>query len=187
MYEFILATSSPRRKELFSLLVPAYKIIPSTLDESTIQAEGPAALALALGRAKCAEVALAHKNAVVIGCDTVVEADGRALGKPKSRQEARDMLCSFSGRAHLVHTGVALRCEGKEAFFTETSTVHFCTLSREEIETYISGEEPYDKAGAYAIQGGAAKFVRGIEGCYFNIMGLPVAALYQCLKENGYL
>ena len=187
MHTFVLGSSSPRRRELFSLVVPRYEVVPAQVDEHSLSASTPALLAETLGRAKCAEVALRRPEAIVIGCDTVVEYGGKALGKPADRQEAAEMLRCFSGRAHQVHTGVAVRCKGEEHFFTETSLVVFAPLTEEEIRAYTATQEPYDKAGGYAIQGGAAKFITRIEGCYFNIMGLPVSRLYRCLKNLGYL
>ena len=184
---FVLSSSSPRRRELFSLVVPRYEVVPARVDERALTAPTPLELAQVLGRAKCAEVAQRRPGDVVVGCDTVVECEGEALGKPADRGQAAEMLRRFSGAVHRVHTGVAIRCGGEEHFFTETSRVSFAPLTEEEIAAYTATEEPYDKAGGYAIQGGAAKFITRIEGCYFNIMGLPVSRLYQCLKSLGYL
>ena len=185
--EFILASGSPRRKELLSKIVGEYTVLPADIDEEALTAQTPAALAKLLARTKACAVAAAHADAVVIGCDTVVEANGKALGKPKTKQEARAMLQSISGKAHFVHTGVCIACGTQIDCFCSTTKVFFSALDEQEIEQYILTEEPYDKAGGYAIQGGAAKWINRIEGCYFNVMGLPLADVYKHLKQKRYL
>ena len=131
-------------------------------------------------------LAVQHPSACVLGCDTVVDVDGEVLGKPHDAADARRMMRLLSGRTHRVHTGVCLAVPGRpDDVFACTSSVRFAALSEEEIEAYIATPEPYDKAGGYAVQGGAAKFVQGIEGCYHNIMGLPVSRVYAALKAAG--
>ena len=187
MEKFILASASPRRKELLAKIIAEYEVVPSTVDEDGILASTPAKLVEKLAIVKAESVATAYPNAVVIGCDTIVELGGKALGKPHNKQEAKEMLYMLSGNTHYVHTGVCVQKENKQTVFVETSEVTFAKLTENEIESYISTDEPYDKAGGYAIQGLAAKFITCIQGCYFNIMGLPIAHLYQVLTQSEYL
>ncbi len=187
MERFILASNSPRRKELLQKVVATYEVMPSSVNEGEVQAETPVLLVQKLARVKALDIAKQNPEAVVIGCDTIVELNGNALGKPHNLQEAREMLQLLSGSTHFVHTGVCVQKKMHRTYFVETSAVTFAPLTEKEIETYIASDEPYDKAGGYAIQGEAAKFVTKIEGCYFNIMGLPVAHLYKVLKELNYL
>lgn len=180
----ILSSASPRRKELLALITPHFTCEVSHMDESTIFASTPTLLVEVLARAKCSAVAELelHRLDCVIGCDTVVDVDGEVLGKPADEAEARRMLRLLSGRNHLVHTGVCIAQSGVQNVFHATTRVTFNAVSEGEIEAYIATEEPYDKAGGYAIQGGAAKFVREINGCYFNVMGLPVSRVYEALR-----
>ena len=187
MEQFILASASPRRKELLLKLVPEFAVVPPSINEDGVQANFPAELAMRLATLKANDVAEKNPEAVVIGCDTIVEIDGKPLGKPHSKGDAQQMLRLLSGRVHSVHTGVCMQKGTAQTCFVESSKVTFAILSSEEIAQYISSDEPYDKAGGYAIQGQAAKFVTEIRGCYFNIMGLPVAHLYRVLKQQGYL
>ena len=179
----ILASSSPRRKELMALLTPDFIVQTSDVDESALTADTPAQLAQLLAAAKCEAVAQNCPSDIVIGCDTVVDVDGIVYGKPKDKADARRMMQALSGRTHLVHTGVCIKAENSTQIFADTTQVTFTSLSESEIETYISTEEPYDKAGGYGVQGLAAKFVTQIEGCYFNVMGFPLAHVYAELKK----
>ena len=183
----ILASSSPRRKELLGLITPRFTVCAADIDERALSAPAPGELAGLLGRAKCAAVAREYPADTVIGCDTVVDVDGEVLGKPRDKDDARRMIGLLSGRAHLVHTGVCIRQGARELSFVDTTRVAFVPLSAAEIEAYIATPVPYDKAGAYGVQSGAAKFVQGIEGCYFNVMGFPVPRVYAALKELGAL
>lgn len=180
----VLASASPRRRELMDRITPDYRVEPSSVDESRITAPDPAALAGALAAAKCADVAVRHPADVVIGCDTVVDCGGRVFGKPADAADARAMLTALSGRTHAVHTGVCIRCGAWQEKFVVTSRVRFFDIPAAELADYIATAEPYDKAGAYAIQGRAALWLDGIEGDYYNIMGFPVsriaAALGRC-------
>ena len=185
--EIVLASSSPRRRELMALITPVCRVAVSDVDERAVTAPTPALLAGALAAAKCGAVADGLPGCAVVGCDTVVDVDGAVLGKPAGRADARRMLTCLSGRAHLVHTGVCVRAGALCEQFTVTSRVHFNPIAPEELEAYLETEEPYDKAGAYGIQGRAACFVSGIEGCYFNIMGLPVSRVYAALRAVGAL
>lgn len=188
--KIILASSSPRRQELMARITPAFTVCAAGVDEAAIRSApsgSPALLAQRLAEAKCRAVARAHPEAAVIGCDTIVDVDGAVFGKPRDRADARRMLRALSGRAHLVHTGVFLCAAGHETGFADTTRVHFAPLSDDEIDAYAATGDPDDKAGAYGIQSGAAKFVAGIEGCFFNVMGLPVARVYAALRECGVL
>lgn len=180
----ILASASPRRRELLALLWPDFEVQPSGVDEAPFLGQPPRQMVQSLSRAKAQAISAAQEGpALVIGADTVVELDGRPLGKPRDRQEAAWMLGQLSGRTHLVHTGVCL-CSGQgPESFAQTTQVRFARLTAEEIGWYIATGEPFDKAGAYGIQGQASRFIEGIEGDYFNVMGLPVQALYQRLKK----
>lgn len=186
--EIILASGSPRRRELMALITPHFRVETSDVDERALTAPSPALLVQTLARAKACAVAVSRPQSLVLGCDTVVELDGRVYGKPVNKEDARGMLTALSGQTHLVHTGVcALVNHGEaplhEVCFTDTTRVTFIPLTAEEIEEYISTDEPYDKAGGYGVQGPAAKFVCRLEGCYFNVMGFPVSRVYQLLKQ----
>ena len=179
----ILGSGSPRRKELLALATDLpFEVKVSAVDEEAITAENAFLLVQKLAAAKAAAVAAECPGDIVIGCDTVVDLDGAVLGKPADREEARAMIRALSGREHLVHTGVCIRQGDRADTFAETTRVEFYPLSDEEIEAYISTPEPYDKAGAYAVQGGAARYVKQLVGCYFNVMGLPVSAVYRHLS-----
>ncbi len=187
MARFILASASPRRQQLLKLILPRFEILPSDVDESGIAHPDPAQLVQQLAAAKCRPVAQRHRPALVIGCDTVVDLAGEVLGKPQNAQEAQHMLQKMSGKTHRVHTGVCLSQNGEETLFTETTAVTFWPLTEAEIADYIATGDPFDKAGAYGIQGGAAKFVQRVEGDFFNVMGLPIGRLYHRLREMGKL
>ncbi len=179
----ILASGSPRRRELMALITPDYTVCTSDVDESQISAATPALTAQALAEAKCRAVAKDHPEDVVIGCDTVVDFAGEIFGKPRDREDAVRMLRALSGAEHQVHTGVCV-CQGQRCeSFTATSKVRFYPIDEAAIQAYVDTAEPYDKAGGYAIQGTAALFCEGIEGCYYNIMGFPVSRVAQILKK----
>lgn len=181
----VLASASSRRRELLKLIEPEFECFAVDLDERAITAESPAALVAKLAEAKASAAAQQRPEALVLGCDTVVDLDGRVLGKPADRGEAEKMLRALSARSHLVHTGVCVIQNGEKHTLVETTRVFFSPISEEEIAAYTATKEPYDKAGGYAVQGGAARFVSRIEGCYFNVMGLPVSALYRLLQSLG--
>lgn len=164
----ILASGSPRRRELMSLITPDYTVITSDVDETKIAADSPAHLAKALATAKARAVAEENPDDVVCGFDTVVECEGEVFGKPKDEADAVRMLRALSGREHRVHTGVCI-CRGRRAAATvETTVVHFSPIAEDDLCAYVRTPEPYDKAGAYAIQGHAALWCAGIEGCYYK-------------------
>ena len=183
----ILASGSPRRKELMEMLgIQNMKIIPAKGEEKPPEGAGPEELVLALAAAKAEEVAaLCDEEDVIVAADTIVWVDGRVFGKPHSAAEAHAMLRALSGRAHQVYTGVCVRQGRSIQRHCEVSAVRFRPLSDEEIAAYIATGEPMDKAGAYGAQGLGALFVQGIEGDFFNVMGLPLCALGQMLKKQG--
>ncbi|NLC78252.1 MAG: septum formation protein Maf [Ruminococcaceae bacterium] len=187
MKQIILASKSPRRHELMGLITERFIVADSLTDESTITEREPSRLCTALARLKCKAVAEKRPEDVVIGCDTIVYLNGDILGKPASREEAFSMLRRLSGNTPTVYTGVWV-CGSKvdEGFFVKTD-VTFLEMSDKEINDYIDSGDPYDKAGGYGIQNKAARFVRSINGDYFNVMGLPVSALYVFLKNHSLL
>ena len=183
MTHWVLASSSPRRQELLKLLLTDFEVLPSHVDESVLVGESPEELVARLAREKALAVQTRYPSARIIGADTVVVRDREILGKPASHNDGWNMLRKLSGRTHQVLTGVCLL--HLDTTFVEWSTtdVTFCHLTDLEIQTYLQSGEPFDKAGAYAIQGLGARFVEGIEGCYFNVVGLPVPRLYQMMKR----
>ena len=179
----ILASGSPRRRELMSLITPDYTVITSDVDETKIAADSPAHLAKALATAKARAVAEENPDDVVCGFDTVVECEGEVFGKPKDEADAVRMLRALSGREHRVHTGVCISDGERTESFVDTCRVKFFSIPEAEIERYAATEEPYDKAGAYAIQGRAALWLDRIEGDYYTIMGLPVSRTVQLVER----
>lgn len=189
----ILASQSPRRVELVREAGLDARVIPADIDESALPQEDPFHLVERLARAKAAAVAAAHAEAgeLVLAADTIVAADGRLLGKPRDEEEARAMLHELSGRTHQVATGVCLHRRaaapnGEDAVesFVEVTDVAFYPLSDEEIDAYAASGEPMDKAGAYGIQGaGGRMLVRSIHGDFYNVMGLPIAAVMRRLRR----
>lgn len=183
----VLASGSPRRKELMEMLgVEDLLVIPAKGEECPPEGAGPEELVKALSFQKAAEVAAIRESGdVIIGADTIVWVDGRVFGKPHSEEEACRMLSTLSGRSHEVYTGVTVIKDSNVISRAERSLVSFRKLSEREIEAYVKSGEPMDKAGAYGAQGKAALFVRGIEGDFFNVMGLPLCMLGEMLKEQG--
>lgn len=180
--KLILASGSPRRRELLALYTPHFEVCASDFDESSVTAESPAALVEKLACGKCLAVAKTHPSCVVLGCDTVVDVGGEVFGKPHSRADAERMLRALSGAEHIVHTGVCVSDGARTEHFVDSCRVRFFALSEEEIEAYTATDEPYDKAGAYAIQGRAALWLDGIDGDYYTIMGLPVSRTARLLE-----
>lgn len=188
MYNFILASKSPRRKELLENIGMEFTVCESDFDENTISKDLETPLyvqELALCKAMSL-VKNSPKNNLIIGADTVVEFEGEILGKPANRDEAIDMLTKLSGNVHYVYTGVAVvrSNDAKSYAACEKTAVYFDNISRSEIEYYVDKFEPYDKAGAYGIQEYAGVFVKRIEGDYFNIVGLPVCLINKIIKEE---
>ncbi|MEO7145948.1 MAG: Maf family protein [Bryobacteraceae bacterium] len=177
----ILASQSPRRREILSNAGIPCEVRPAHVDERHVPGESAEEYVKRLAREK-AEAAPESK-AVVLGADTVVVVDDTILGKPVDAEDARRMLRLLSGREHRVLTGICLRRGGRTIVEVEATRVHFVALSEAEIGDYAASGEPMDKAGAYAIQGIASKFIDRIDGCYFNVVGLPVALVYKKLKQ----
>lgn len=181
----ILASQSPRRRELLSLYGVPFVVEPSQADEEHVEGTG-AERVLALSRLKMREVAQRHPGRMVLAADTLVCVDDEILGKPKDEADAARMLRLLSGRAHEVHTGLSLLCaDGRELCGVETTQVHFMPMTDEEIRRYVAPGEPMDKAGAYAIQGAAGLFISRIEGSPSNVIGLPLALLTRFFREAG--
>ena len=181
--KLILASGSPRRRELLSLYTTDFEVCASDFDERAVQAESPAALAEALARGKCLAVSGQNPGCLVVGSDTVVELDGEVFGKPKDADDARRMLRVLSGRTHQVHTGVCVSDGTTAESFVDTCKVTFFPIPEEEMERCIASGEPFDKAGAYAIQGQAALWLDRLEGDYYTIMGLPVSRTARLLER----
>jgi septum formation protein len=176
----ILASRSPRRREILVCAGIPHVVRPAEVDESMRDGEDARPYVQRLARAK-AEAVECGPDDVVLGADTVVVVDGELLGKPSDSTDARGMLRRLAGREHEVLTGICLRSRRTMAEDIEATRVRFFPLSEEEIAEYVTSGEPMDKAGAYAIQGLASKFIDRIEGCYFNVVGLPVAKVYAHL------
>lgn len=182
MRKLILASQSLRRAELLKYLDIPFSIIPSNADE-TIDPNQPIVEEIKrLAYKKAFDVLNRNQEALVLGSDTVVVIDNEILGKPKDKEEAFSMLKKLSNRKHQVITGVCLISEDKTDIFASISDVYFHELSDDEISNYIENEQPFDKAGAYAIQGKAGLFIDRIDGDYYSVMGLPIALIYQHLK-----
>ena len=189
--KLILASASPRRAEILRNAGIPFETQITLLDESILPGELPGdyvrRLALAKARA-AAEARFDRDDNIFVGADTTVVMAGEILGKPESEEDARRMLRLLSGRTHEVHTGLALlrTSDGCERVVEEVTRVSFAPLSEDEIDAYIATGEPFDKAGGYGIQGIAGRYVTRIDGCYFNVMGLPLARLWSLLKESGW-
>ncbi len=193
--KLVLASASPRRAEILRNAGISFEVRPAVIDESPREGEGPEhyVLRLALEKARaCADEQIDGRSisetTIFVGADTTVVADDEIMGKPASEEEARRMLRRLSGRMHEVHTGLALvrRPGAWERVVEEVTRVTFAQLSDAEIESYIATGEPFGKAGGYAVQGIAGRYVTRIEGCYFNVVGLPLARLYSLLREAGW-
>ena len=182
----VLASESPRRKYLLEQAGLQFTVVPSRFDEGSVQPTQPAETVAMLAEAKADEVSARFPNSWVIGADTIVSIDGRILGKPASEHQAFRMLRRLSGRTHQVFTGFCICCQTQKRRFTDIATtdVVFKQLSEEEIQWYIQTREPFDKAGAYAIQGLGTFLVRRINGSYTNVVGLPVCEVIEYLIKE---
>lgn len=183
----ILASQSPRRRELLAQIGITHEVRPADIDETVWPGEAPVPHSERLARDKAHTLALLHPEAVVIGSDTIVVIDGAILGKPASRDDAIAMLERLSGREHTVYTSVAVAHEGRTLSGVEAVQVQFRTLTRAQIAAYVDTGEPTDKAGAYGIQGYGATLVERISGDYFAVMGLPLGRLVGLIRELGYM
>jgi septum formation protein len=187
--KLILASASPRRAEILRDAGLSFTVLSSAVDETLIPGESAYDLVQRLSAAKAELVAArAVGPAIVIGADTVVSLDGQILGKPRTSDDACQMLTKLSGHTHSVITGVTLirLPDAERRTFAESTQVHFAAMSRDEKDQYLSTGEPFDKAGAYAIQGRGGRFIPRIEGCYFNVVGLPLARVCRELAEMGW-
>lgn len=192
---YVLASGSPRRRELLTKIIPEFEVIPATGEENPTSSD-PAELVKELSFQKASEIF--HKiltdraqSLIVIGSDTVVSYNRKVLGKPKDRNDAADMIRMLNGNTHSVFTGVTVfyRVNGKTDSFTfhEETKVEVENMTEDEIASYVATGEPDDKAGSYGVQGQFAIFIKGIIGDYYNVVGLPVARLYKELKSKGLL
>lgn len=186
MQRLILASSSPRRKELLENLHLKFDISSSNVDESFHHDLPPNKVVMELAFRKASYVSQREPDAFVIGSDTVVVHDGNILGKPNHADEAFTMLSALSGKTHSVFTGVCIMAPNQDIQFYEKTDVTFWELSNEEIKAYIESGEPFDKAGGYGIQGLGSYLVRKIHGDYFSVVGLPIARTVRELKNAGY-
>jgi septum formation protein len=181
----ILASASPRRAELLRAAAIPFDVVPAGINEQFQPGEPPEMAVARVAQSKAASVAAAHPGSVVLAADTTVVIDGEALAKPSDAADAARMLRILSGRTHEVLTGVCVRHGTRRLVRVESTRVHVATLTEPDIAWYISTSEPYDKAGAYAVQGLASRFITGIEGSYSNVVGLPISRVYELLKELG--
>ena len=185
--KIVLASSSPRRAELLRNAGIQFALSPVDVPEVRRHQEWPEDFVRRLASEKAAVAFAKYRDKFVLGADTVVIVEGQMLGKPKDAQDASRMLRLLSGGSHLVTTGVSLRGPNIEDTRAETTRVSFTLLTEAEIAEYVATGEPMDKAGAYGIQGIASRWVTHLDGCYFNVMGLPVPLVYRMLREHGAL
>ncbi|MEE0970609.1 MAG: Maf family protein [Clostridia bacterium] len=188
--KFILASKSPRRKEILETIGLDFEIMTSEADESYEKGTAPSDIVMTLSARKAAAVKEKLKaegkdlsDTVIIGADTIVYAAGEVLGKPRSKEDAERMLTMLGGTSHTVISGVTVICGGRSASVFEETVVSFAPMTERDIKWYVESGEPMDKAGAYAVQGIASMWVDKIEGCYFNVVGLPVSALRKLLQR----
>lgn len=179
----ILASQSPRRKELIQLLNVEALMIPSKIEEVIDYELSHEEMVMDLAYQKATDVFKTHKDDLVLGFDTLVIYDDKVLGKPKNDEEAKTFLKMLSGNSHRVITGCAMIKKGYSSSFYSSATVHFYEMTDDEIDQYLATKEPFDKAGAYAIQGYGAKFIQSIFGDYYAVVGFPVSKIYNELKK----
>lgn len=181
----ILASASPRRRELLRFVGLKFKTIPAHLNEDYIEGESPREHVKRLSQDKAIAIAKKYPNAVVLGADTIVVIDKSILGKPENKYQARKMLKKLSSREHKVYTGFTIAQEASKVCYTNVvlSAVKFKKISPQELEWYVASDEPYDKAGGYAVQGKGAYFIKSIRGSYTNVIGLPLCEVLETLKK----
>jgi septum formation protein len=185
--QLILASASPRRRELLNSVGLRFKIIPAHINEAYIKGENPNQHVRRLSCDKAIFIAGKYPGAWVLGADTIVVIDKLVLGKPKNKAQAREMLEKLSGRIHKVYTGFTIARKAADICRTKViqSSVQFKTLGKEELKWYTACKEPYDKAGGYAVQGKGAYFIQSIRGSYTNVIGLPLSEVLEELKILG--
>lgn len=181
----ILASGSPRRRQLLELIGVKFEVAPADIDETPLSDENPVTYASRAARDKALAVATGHPGRLVLGADTVVEIDQEILGKPSSMDEAADMLRRLSGKSHLVHTALALVTDGAAHEVVDSARVQFIDLTDEMIRWYVATGEPMDKAGAYAVQGLGGLLVEGVEGSPNTVIGLPVHRLPELYAAHN--
>ena len=179
----ILASASPRRRELMKLITDDFTAVSVDIDESIPQNADIRSFSVTLAEKKAKTASVKYPDCIVIGCDTTVICDGKILGKPHDRNNAREFMHMLSGCTHLVKTGCCIMYNDKMTSFSVDTYVTFRNLTDNDIEHYISTDEPYDKAGGYGIQGKGALLIKKINGDYLNVVGLPVSELNQQLKK----
>jgi len=186
-HPLILASASPRRRYLLEQAGLTFRVIPSTIDESSVPVDPPEDYVRMLAEAKAMEIARRYPESWVIGADTIVLIGDAVLGKPDTEAQARQMLKALSGKTHRVLTGYCICCKAEERAFSETveTKVLFKALTETEIDWYLSTDEPFDKAGAYAVQGLGSFLVKRIEGSYTNVVGLPICEVMEFLLREG--
>lgn len=182
---YILASASPRRKELLKKIIDDFKIIPSSIDESklTISNQSIFDIPEYLATQKALDVLKSNVNDIVIGSDTIIIHNNKIYGKPQNKNDAKEMLLSFSGKTHFVVTGVCIASQKRTISFSSINEVTFYDLTEDEIENYLKDDEYKDKAGSYAIQGMASLFIKKINGDYNSIVGLPVSEINRYIKK----
>ncbi len=185
MKRFILASNSPRRKELLNNCGYVFEVKPSDCDENIASVMSPQETVTELAKRKAMAVLSENTDAVVLGCDTVVAVDGKILGKPANREEAYDMLMSLTGKKHIVSSGVCIADKERCTCFENTTEVEFYPLTEETVNSYLDTLEYTDKAGSYGIQGFGSVLVKGINGDYFSVMGLPISQCARVLSQFG--
>jgi septum formation protein len=184
-HDLVLASGSPRRRQLLELIGLKFSVVPANIDETPLAGEDPVTCASRAAREKAAEVAARQAGRMVLGSDTVVEIDSEILGKPASEDEAEAMLERLSGRSHLVHTALALVIDGRCHEVVDSARVQFVELTDDLIGWYVSTGEPMDKAGAYAIQGLGGLLVEAVDGSPHTVVGLPVHRLPELFAAHG--
>lgn len=185
MSNLVLASKSPRRRELFTFITSSFICCETDIDETKYDNLNAEQQVLFLARDKCLYAYKDYPKSVVIGCDTLVDLNGRVMGKPMDRNDAFQMIKALSGNTHKVFTGVAIKTEADFINFAVETEVTFFDMTDEEIAEYVSSGEADDKAGAYGMQSKASKYIRGIKGDYFNVIGLPVSLIYRYLHEKN--
>lgn len=185
MRQIILASTSPRRKQLLEQIGVEFTVEQTYFDEDVLLALPPNELVQAFARGKATDVALRFPEAIVIGADTMVVSKNGLMGKPKNEEEAREALRMLRGKSNEVMTGLAVMCKatGQEFVLMSSATVYMTDISDEEIDEYIASGEPMDKAGSYAVQDRGARFIERVDGDYSAVVGLPVSRVWRLLKE----